>query len=459
MFIHQWYSRIWLALLSGVALTGSFARSVAAEDIDLTESYTSGQVFTCEATVASRGEVSFTKSEDESQRAEQAGSASFRFTERRLPPAGRDALAFRSVRDFNTARMTTTVGDHRTEVSLPADAKLIVSEGYRSGVRHYSPDVKLDRDALDLLELPGDPLVLAALLPLERVAVDEEWSPSDWVMQMLTGIEAVESTKLTCRLSAANSISAKVSFEGKIQGQRFGANTTVDLRGSLIFDLRTSHVTRTQAIYTIKADVGTVYPGLDIQVTSNLVRNVQEDPGRLTRELAESIPLEPSDESLQLTFSAPEWGIKIDHGREWHLFRAVLEGTNQVAIFRLVEHGSLVCQCNFSPMKNALPGEAVPLEQFEADIQQSLGESFKEFDKTETLSLDGGRQAHRVVARGEQEVKGGNGSAFIPMTWIYYLVTDPTGKQLSFVFAIESPLLEQLEDRDLSLVRQQRFVR
>lgn len=454
---HLVRGRLARCLLAFSVVILGMAQQVLAEKMELTESYTNDQVYVCQATVSSKGKVFFSKSETEEDRESLTASAKFAFSERRLLPAGREALAFRSLRDFQSAEMTTLVADHPTEVKLLPEANLIVSSGYREGVRHYSPNAKLNRDSLDLLELPGDPLVLAALLPLNAVEVDDEWKPSDWVMQMLTAIEAVESSELSCKLTAANTVSAKVNFSGKIKGQRYGAATEVGVKGSLIFDLRTSHIARAQASYTIQADVGTVYPGLDIVVTSDLTRSIATAPGRLTEALAESIPLDPREGLLDLQFRAPEWGVELTHGRGWHLYNVILQGSNPVAIFRLVEHGSLVAQCNVSPLLKAAPGQTVPIEQFEADIQQSLGKSFKEIADQETLKTPDNRQVFRVVAKGEQEIKGKAGSALIPMTWIYYLVSDPTGRQLSFVFSVESPLVEQLNQRDLEMVKQQKF--
>ncbi len=435
----------------------SICLPVVAEKLELKESYTNAQVYTCQAEIASKGEESFTKSKGQEAREPLVAKATFQFSERRLAPAGRDALAFRAIRKFNMASVTTTVGDLTTDAKLSPAAKTIISSGYREGVRHYSPAVKLDRDSLDLLEIPGDPLVLAALLPLEPVDVDDEWKPSDWVMQMLTGIEAVESSALTCKLAAANSISAKITFSGKVKGQRYGATTEVDVNGTLIFDMRTSHVAKTQAIYIIKSDIGTIIPGLDIKVTSNLVRTVSDKAELFSDGEIESVPLDPSQDLLNLTFDAPDWGVKLEHQRNWHLFQAVLKGANPVTIFRLVEHGTLVCQCNFSPLLKLAPGAIVPSEQFEADIQESLGMSFKKFGERDQISTEDGRQILRVFVEGEQEIKGGKGSALISMTWIYYLVIDPTGRQLSFVFAVESPLVKQLNDRDLEFVKSQRF--
>lgn len=446
----------WRFLFTGIVVV-STSLPVLAEKLELKESYTNAQVYACKAEISSKGVESFTKSKGQKGQEPLVAKATFQFSERRLLPAGRDALAFRSIRKFSLASVTTTVGDLTTDTKLSPKVEAIISAGYREGVRHYSPAVKLDRDSLDLLEIPGDPLVLAALLPLEPVNVDDEWKPSDWVIQMLTGIEAVETSALTCKLAAANSISAKITFSGKVKGQRYGAQTEVGVNGTLIFDMRTSHVARTQAIYKIKSEIGTIIPGLDIVVTSDLVRTVSDKDELFSDAEIESVPLDPSQDLLKLTFEAPEWGVKIEHQRHWHLFQSVLQGTHPVTIFRLVEHGTLVCQCNFSPLLKLAPGATVQSEQFEADIQESLGKSFKNFGERDQISTEDGRQVLRVIVEGEQEVRGANGSALIPMTWIYYLVIDSAGRQISFVFAVESPLVEQLNNRDLEFVKSQRF--
>ena len=45
----------------------------------------------------------------------------------------------------------------------------------------------------------------------------------------------------------------------------------------------------------------------------------------------------------------------------------------------------------------------------------------------------------------------------IPTTWIYYLSAAPSGRQASFVFAVESKLVEQLGTQDEILVRSLQF--
>jgi hypothetical protein len=316
----------------------------------------------------------------------------------------------------------------------------------------------LTRETVDLLEIPGDPLTLLALLPVADVHVGEEWTPADWVLQMLTGLEAVETSALKCKLEQASPAAAKVSFAGKITGQRLGTNTSVEVNGVLVFNLEEKYLSQAKTIYTIVSDVGAVNPGLNMKVTAALTRKPAGSVGSLTEPLLASIPLQAPQEQLQLVYLAEPWKMELSHRRDWHLFQAIYDGGAPVAILRLVELGSLVSQCNVSPAPSAVPGQTTPLERFESDIEQSLGERFREILSRERIPTEDGRLIYRVVAAGNVVIKSNKGRSDIPMNWIYYLVAHPQGRQASFVFSVEPPLLEQLKDQDRELVLSLRFL-
>lgn len=433
------------------------ACNLQAEKRELSESYTNPRVILTQVQVSTTGQVRTSTAVNKTQELDLSASGIFEFRSRRLPPAGRDAEAVRSLREFTSARLQTTVSGHKTELKLQPNVGLIVSNGHREGIENYSTSTNLNRDTLDLIDLPGDPLAIIALLPLEAVEVGDSWTPNDWVAQMLTGIEAVESHDLTCQVSDGNSISLKVDFSGQVKGQQLGANTKIEVSGAYIFDLRTNHISRAQTEYKIQSDVGVVHPGLEVTVTSQLTRKPAEETGRLTDSAVASVPLEPRAEQLKLVFEAPPWGVRVLHGRDWHLFQSVLTGSGRVAILRHVQLGSLVCQCNIAPIAKAASGQHTSLDQFEQDIKTSLGERFQKFGNREKIPTDDGRLIFRVEAEGAAKIGNDKATTEIPMVWIYYLAADTQGHQASFLFSIEQALMEQLGTGDRDLVSTVQF--
>jgi hypothetical protein len=136
----------------------------------------------------------------------------------------------------------------------------------------------------------------------------------------------------------------------------------------------------------------------------------------------------------------------LTHDRDWHVFQQ----NRQIAVLRLIEQGSLVAQCNLTPIRPAAAGEHVSPEQFQDDIRTSLGPQFKSLEKAEPIPTGDGRFLFRVAVIGEANKA--------PITWIYYLCAAPSGSQTSCVFAIDSTLRKRLGDRDLEMMKSLKFV-
>jgi hypothetical protein len=384
--------------------------------------------------------------------------ADFAFDERRLAPGGRDALAYRAARDFSTGRMETGVGDRPTTVEISPQSRLIVAGGHSGGITNYSPQGPLTRESLDLLEIPGDPLALSAILPVKSVNVDETWIPADWASQMLAAVEAVEKSTTSCKLASATEELAVIEVSGVVTGQRQGANCEVRIEGTVNYDRTTDSVGGAHLVYQVKSAVGAVSPGVEAEVDVRIKRTVAAENGRLTDALVKAIPISPEADAMTLLFDATPWGARMRHARDWYLFHAVMEGESQVAILRLIDRGSLIAQCNVSPIASVAPGQTTPLDQFEADIKASLKTRLKAITAREQVNVDNGMKVFRVVAEGQFTIKGKESETTVPTHWIYYLCTAPNGKQASFVFAVESQLLEQMGSKDEELVRSLQFV-
>ncbi len=147
------------------------------------------------------------------------------------------------------------------------------------------------------------------------------------------------------------------------------------------------------------------------------------------------------------SFTPPPWHARLRHDRNWHVFQAVLDGaaSRHPAADRprrprlpVQRHESPRC-----PRRPARPAGAVR----QGYRRCSLGTRFKQFGKKEVVPTENGRFIYRVEAEGIAEITGNKGAVEIPMTWIYYLIADPSGRRMSFVFAVETSLLPQMEER------------
>ncbi len=372
-------------------------------------------------------------------------TAALSYRERRLLGLGASAEGLRAVREYEQAQVDITVSDEQSTVKLPDALKLMVAQGRSGGIELYSLGGLLSAQELDLVTPPCDSLGFIALLPLAPVEVGEEWEPAPWVAQFLARLEASTTSKLKCKLTKVADGAAEITFNGAVKGAVQGTPSDVQLSGSIDYDLKLKCITGAALQQTEKRDVGAVSPGLDVTARLKILRKPASVPGRVTEERVLDASLAaPPDTAMKLRFETP-WSLSLLHPRDWHLFQM----TEQVAIFRLLDQGLFVAQCNLSPIPSAKAGEHTSEQVFQNDIQQSLGERLKVMGTGETVASTDGYHVYRITAEG---VIGER-----PLTWIYYLVADPTGRQASVMFAVDTPLVKKLADRDREFVKSLRF--
>ncbi|MEZ6066379.1 MAG: hypothetical protein R3B90_11885 [Planctomycetaceae bacterium] len=251
---------------------------------------------------------------------------------------------------------------------------------------------------------------------------------------------------------------------GTVKGLKEGASTNVTVSGDLLwYNLADNYLSGATLTIDVQGGIGAVAPGIEAKVKLTMTRAPAATPGNITAAVIDSIPLDPPPQGLQLVFDAGPWGVRLRHDRGWYVFHAILDQPPKVAILRLLEEGSLIAQCNISPIPAAPPGEHTPIDEFVSDIRKVLGKSLEEVRTQEVRKLTDRRTLVEVIAVGTVEGTGKDNDGKpvtiqIPMQWRYYIVADASGRQLSCVFTLEESLVEQLGTRDRTLVESIEFL-
>lgn len=369
----------------------------------------------------------------------------FSFLERRLPAGGQDADAFRALRRYQLAEADISIDGQKTVNQLPSNARQIVAEGTNTGIRVWSPDTRMSYLTTELLKSPGDSLALAALLPTTPVEKGSSWEPPYWTLPMLTGIEAVSKSSLKCEVSKIDDQYIVFQVSGGAEGATLGAFANITIEGQIAWDRKAGHIRQAKITQTEKRTVGAVSPGMNVTATIYVDRQISGVKGGLTDSAVDAIPISPEPEQLALAFSSP-WNLTFACDRDWHVFHQ----TKDVAVLRYLRNGSLIAQCNVSPVPQAAAGSHTSEPQFQADIQTALGSQFRKIEKAEQIPTTDGRWLYRVTATGV--------ARNVPMHWFYYLCAAPDGRQVAFVYAVESKLVEQFGGQDIAQVRSLQFL-
>lgn len=414
--------------------------AVAFSGVKLTESPDDDRPFSIRCRMKVNGKLETATQGGESIGLNMSVDARLSFLERRLPVGGKGAAALRSLRRYDLAEANIDVGGRKTVNRLRDGLKTIVSEGQLNGIRNYSPNGRMDYDSLELLRTPGDSLAVIGLLPTTEVDVNSTWEPAKWVLPMLAGVDAVTESKLVCSIERLDEQFAVIKVDGSLEGAMLGAITKIVIQGQVAYDIKKKHIRQARIVQREERAVGAVSPGMKVTATMYIDKQPSGLKGRLDDAALDEIPINTSERDLALQFQSP-WGAQFSFDRQWHIFHQ----TSDVAVLRLVDSGSLVAQCNVTPIQASEPGRHTSEKQFQADIRMALGKQLRALTQAEQLKMPDNRFIYRVTAVGQ--------SRNVDMTWLYYLCAAPDGSQTALVFSVESKLLKEFGTRDVDIAK------
>ncbi len=134
------------------------------------------------------------------------------------------------------------------------------------------------------------------------------------------------------------------------------------------------------------------------------------------------------------------------YDRRWHITRDDAD----VTVLRLLDRGELVAQCNISPLPKLADGKRISLEEFQHDVQKTLGKHFEVLEIAAESKNTAGLNVLKVVASGTVSE--------LPIEWRYYLLTDSTGLRVALSFTLEKKFAERFADSDATLIESLTFL-
>ncbi|HEX3997145.1 MAG TPA: hypothetical protein VHX65_01175 [Pirellulales bacterium] len=350
----------------------------------------------------------------------------------------------RSLRYYHEAGAAIEVNKHRDSPKLREDSRFVLVHADAAKVSISSLHGPLTREELDLIDLPANTLLMDQLMSAEKVNVGGSWKVPDALLAKLVCVDIVSRNEVTCELSNVNKSVAEIKVGGRLNAAVTGVATEIRLNGTATFDLDHHCLTSIQLRIKERRAIGYVGPGLDVTAQLDIQITPQADSAELTpaivKEAGES---DPSTHPLALR--SETGGYQLVYDRRWHVTR----NETQLVVLRLIDRGELIAQCNISPLPRLDQGKTVTIEEFQAEVQKSLG---KRFDKFETVAEGkgaGGLRVLKVVASGF--------ASEVPIQWRYYLAIDPDGRRLALAYTMESDLIERFADADVAMTESIEF--
>lgn len=346
----------------------------------------------------------------------------------------------RTLRHYDQAEATIEIDGQAIQSVLDPALRVVVFDETKDRGLLYSPQGPLTREDVDLIDVPGNSATLARLLPREEVKLKDRWTLDQTTLCRLLGLDAISQSDVHATLETVANKVALISMAGTIDAAVGGVATQVKLAGECRVDLATRQVVGLSMTISEDRSIGHAEPGFVVEAKVQLTSSALGKSAALDNASHAPESLEPTAGATALSLIPDKGGFRLLHDRRWR----VLIDQKESLVLRLVDRGDLIAQCNISTLPKLSAGRSVELEQLQEEIQRSLGASFGQFSEASQNLSDEGVRILRVAATGT--------ASDIPVSWIYYLLSDEAGRRVSIVFAHESKLQEQFGDADRMLV-------
>lgn len=433
--------RAFLQLVGGVVLAGPPVLALAEEDMPagsyrVQAAWAAGELQKFRAVLEVRGQLRWKPEKKDIQEAPFEAQGELVYVERLLSG---DALR-RSVRHYEQAEVEYLVGKQSNKRRISEHQRLILAQREAGPVLLTCPQQPMTRDELDLLDIPGNTLALAEILPAGPVRIGDSWDVPAAVVAALLVIDEVSETTLSGTLRRVEENMAVLEYSGMIRGIVQGAKTEMKLTAKGNFDLATRNLTWFALAIREQREISDALPGLEATARLRLVAQPSEVIEPLNDEIVATLP-PPEDPNHQvLKFVSEQNHFELLMDRRWR----VIVDRSDVTILRLFEAGSLIAQAVVSPLPDGPPDKDLALTSFQDEVKQSLGKHAGQILEAAEGTGDGGIRVLRVTAAGVVSE--------VSMQWVYYHVSNTEGRRTAFAFTVQTDLIEKFGERDRAML-------
>ncbi|PHR97438.1 MAG: hypothetical protein COA78_27605 [Blastopirellula sp.] len=344
-----------------------------------------------------------------------------------------------AIRHYTTASADMTMSGKPNKSSLAHSKSLIALEHKGAKASFFTPQNHLQREEIDLINIPGNSLLIDFLLPKQKVAINDTWTFKNEELVGLLCLDAISANDVKAKLTAVKDNVAQMELSGTVAGAIDGIATDIKLKGRVNFDFKTECINWVAIAIEEDRSIGHTAPGFRVTAVLRVLIVPRDIPETLTDEKLAKLDLTPDEGKLLIELES-QTGFRLMHEPNWH----VLSENEKTTVFRMVKRGELVSQCNITRLNNLNAGEHMTIEAFQRDVQKALGDNFGQIiDASQRVNSQQLRELRLTVTGASNQ---------LPITWVYYLFSNDLGHRYSVVFTLESNLTDKFAEADRSLV-------
>lgn len=422
------------------------AAPVAGQSYDLRSAYKVGDLFRTDLIVELKGDLS-TKPAPDADPVSKPFKVSIkqRYDERVLETTP-DGRILRSLRYYSNAEGEYRYGDLDAEPTTSRfgpDWLLFDREGAQPLV---CPRRLIFRQEMEMLDVPGNAAFVADLLPKEPIAKDATWKPEDAALTKILVIDAISQAGVVSRVDSVDGDNVSLVAEGDVAGAASGVATDVKLRARTVFSLKERRPLTFAMTWREVRSIAHAEPGFDVTATVRLAVSRIDESEALADDRIAALPKKYRLEMGLLKYESPTKDFRFVQDRRWFVTAPDETGV----VLKLIDRGELIAQCSLVRLPRLQEKEEYTLDDYKAEVQEKLGESFGRFVDTREFETKHGVHVMKLHVDGHAQE--------LEMRWIYYHLSEPTGRRVAMIFVYEPQFETTFGDADRWVVENFEFL-
>jgi hypothetical protein len=352
------------------------------------------------------------------------------------------AIASRSLRRYSEATATLKSAEKGETRELPHDLRVIAAKAGAEDMGLNGLIRRITREQFDLINIPGNSLLIDRLLPKREMAVGEHWDHNSDTIAGLLGMGHVAICEVRSTVTGMENRQVQIRLAGTVHGTVEGAATEIDLRGAYLFHLDHGRITKLNLALKEVRKPGEVTPGLDVVAKLALVAEPisKGAPRPFDEELVEQCRTLNTEELSELQYESPARGYRFRHDSAWYVTGEQREHMS----LRRLQRDDFIAHCNITTLPARPADKPMTLQEFEANIVKSLGDKLDKVEAATEWANEAGHQCLGVIATGTIED--------VPMQWRYYMVAAEDKRPATISVTAERALLERFSDADRAII-------
>jgi hypothetical protein len=433
-----WSAKFWAGLLVISSMT-----SATLYGVELRSLPNPGELRSNELALEVKGELRV-MGEKQLQPLPMSVSATAKFTERRVDD-GSLADEIRTLRHYSEAKATIRIHNESTINRLSKKQGVVRGKLSQNKLQLIAAQAPLTRDERDLLDLSGDPLSLAALLPAGDVDVGGTWTVPSEKLAAIYGLDEVKRSEVTLKLAKFQDNLATLSLTGKLNGTVMGSSTAMTLGGTLTFNAKTGNFDDWTLTIKEQRDPGLASPGLDVTAKLTAQAKTVFEAKELSDETLAGLALIDDQQEERLSYLQRHSIYRFQYDPRWKIRS---DESHQLSM-QLLEGNLIAAQANVRMVQLPASAPSLQLKEFEQEVKTSIGKNFVKFqDKHEGVNPLGVRTL-KIVSEGIVET--------VPVLWLSYYFEGPDGYRVAITISLEDKMLEQFGTADKAFLETMEF--